>query len=107
MENAIDASNADACLLSIQSQLDYYKTLLDRDEQASNNLIASTRDHLGQYENEKILSLTGFKRIELLRRLDYFEHEASKTYEENQTCTYQLQEGPSRAIRSNRSFSLG
>ena len=92
MENAIDASNADACLLSIQSQLDYYRNILDRDKQASSNLIVSTRDHVGQYDDdEKILSLTGFKRIELLRRLDYFEHEASKTYEENRTCTYHCQ----------------
>ena len=88
MENAIDASNADACLLSIQSQLDGYTNILDRDKQASNNLIASTRDHVGQYDDETILSLTGLKKIELLRRLDYFEHEASKTFEENHTCTY-------------------
>jgi hypothetical protein len=88
MDENIICSNSEACLQFINSKFDYYKKILDDDQQACDNTIASIREQacLCNNDDAKLQSITGFDRIGLTNQLDYFEQEAFKTYEENKTC---------------------
>jgi len=90
MDENLICSNSEACLHFIYSKFDYYKQILDDDQQACDNMITSIREQACAYNNddEKLRSITGFNGIELANQLDYFEQEAFKTYEENKTCKY-------------------
>lgn len=66
-------SSSEACLHFIDSKFEFYKQLLDREQQTSDQLIASIRE---QASNQQAF----------LQQLDYFEEESFKTYEENKTC---------------------
>ncbi|CAF2421869.1 unnamed protein product [Rotaria sp. Silwood2] len=88
MDENFIRSNSEACLHFIYSKFDYYKQILDDDQQACDNMIAFIRQQACLYNNddEKFRSIIGFDRIELANQLDYFEQEAFKTNEENKTC---------------------
>ena len=90
MDENIICSNSEACLHFIYTKFDYYKKILDDDQQACDNKIASIREQACLYNNDddKLRTITGFDRIGLANQLDYFEQEAFKTYEENKTCTH-------------------
>ncbi|CAF0832717.1 unnamed protein product [Rotaria sp. Silwood1] len=88
MDENFISSNSEACLRFIHSKFDYYKKILDDDQQACDNRIAFIRQQASLYNNddEKLRSIIGFDRIELANQLDYLEQEAFKTNEENKTC---------------------
>lgn len=90
MDENFICSNSEACLQFIYSKLDYYKKILDDDQQACDKMITGIRQQAFIYnnDNEKLRSITGFDRIELANQLDYFEQEAFKTNEENKACMY-------------------
>ena len=87
MDENIICSNSEACLHFIYSKFDYYKKILDDDQQACDFMINNIRDQACLYnDDEKLRLIIGFDRIGLAHQLDYFEQEAFKTYEENKTC---------------------
>jgi len=88
MDENFICSNSEACLHFIHSKFDYYKKILDNDQQVCDNMIASIREQAWLYNNddEKFRLITSYDRIELANQLDYFEQEAFKTNEENKTC---------------------
>jgi hypothetical protein len=89
MDENFICSNSEACLQFIYSKFDYYKKILDDDQQTCDHLINSIREQACLYDNnddERFRLITGFNRIGLANQLDYFEQEAFKTYEENKTC---------------------
>ncbi|CAF0812885.1 unnamed protein product [Rotaria sordida] len=92
MDENFICSNSEACLHFIYSKFDYYKKILDDDQQACDNMIAFIRQQACLYNNddEKVRSIIGFDRIELANQLDYFEQEAFKTNEENKTCLFKM-----------------
>jgi hypothetical protein len=88
MDEDLICSNSEACLHFINSKFDYYKNILDHDQQICDNLTTSIREQACLYtnDNEKFRLITGYDRKEFVNQLDYFEQEAFKTYEENKTC---------------------
>ncbi|CAF4770370.1 unnamed protein product [Rotaria sp. Silwood1] len=92
MDENFISSNSEACLRFIHSKFDYYKKILDDDQQACDNRIAFIRQQASLYNNddEKLRSIIGFDRIELANQLDYLEQEAFKTNEENKTCLLKM-----------------
>lgn len=92
MDENLICSDSEACLHFINSKFDHYNKVLDDDQQACANMIDFIRQQLCLYNNEhddeKLRSITGFDKIELVDQLNYFEQEAVKTNEENKTCMY-------------------
>jgi len=86
MDENLICSNSEACLHFIYLKFDNYKKILDNDQQACDNMIASIREQAYLYNDEKFRLITGYGKIDLANQLDYFEQEAFKTYEENKTC---------------------
>jgi hypothetical protein len=86
MDEHFICSNSEACLQFISTKFDYYKQILDDDQQACDHSIASIREQacLYTHSDEKFRLFA----LELANQLDYFEQEAFKTYEENKTCIY-------------------
>lgn len=85
MDDGVLCSDADASRQYIHSKFDCYKAILDCDQQACDDLIASIR---GESE---LQSNIDFDRIERVNQLNYFEQEALKTNEENKTCKLDLE----------------
>ena len=77
MDDDVLCSDAEVSLRYIHSKFDSYTAILDRDQQACDDLIASIRDE------SELESNMDFERV---NQLNYFEQEALKTYEENKTC---------------------
>ena len=92
MDEKTVGSNSEACLQLIYARFDQYKKILDDDQQACDQNIASIREQALLCHNDdlKLRSLTGLGTIELVNQLDYLEQEALKTYEENKTCKQRL-----------------
>ncbi|CAF3205443.1 unnamed protein product [Rotaria socialis] len=97
MDENFICSNSEACLQFIHYKFDYYKNILDDDQQTCDNAIAFIRQQACLYngdddddDDEKPRSITGFDRIQLANQLDYFEQEACKTSEENKTCLFKM-----------------